>query len=91
MLTIIVNLFCLLLVVHYALYLLKIPANKWTELLRMVVEPVLALTRQLMARFLPQLTGNGIDWSPIVLFVTLRLVCVVLALLSKLPLVGWLF
>lgn len=91
MITLIIDIFCLLLIAHYVLYLLKVPANKWTELLRTVVEPVLDVTRGLMARFLPQLTGKGIDWAPIVLFVALRLVCVVLGLLSGIPLIGFLF
>lgn len=91
MITLIINIFCLLLIVNFVLYLLKIPANKWTELLRTVVDPVLDVTRGLMARYLPQLTGKGIDWAPIVLFVALRLVCVVLGLLSRIPLIGWLF
>ncbi|MBQ2952962.1 MAG: YggT family protein [Clostridia bacterium] len=91
MITAILSIFSLLLVVHYLLYLLRVPANKWTELLRSIVEPALNITRQLMQRFIPALTGKGIDWSPIVLYVVIRLVCVVLGLLSKLPLIGWLF
>ena len=91
MITLLIDIFCLLLLTHYILYLLKVPATKWTELLRTVIDPALKVTRQLMARFLPQLTGKGIDWAPVVLFVALRVVCWLLGLLSKVPLVGWLF
>ncbi|MBR3763591.1 MAG: YggT family protein [Clostridia bacterium] len=91
MITLLIDIFCLLLLIHYILYLLKVPANKWTELLRTVIDPALDVTRGLMKRFLPWLAGKGIDWAPIVLFVALRLVCIVLGLLGKLPLIGWLF
>lgn len=91
MISAILTIFSILLIVYYVLYLLRVPSNKWTELLRSVVDPVLGLTRQLMQKFLPALTGKGIDWSPVVLYVAIRLACFVLDLLSGLPLIGWIF
>ena len=91
MISAILTIFSILLIVYYVLYLLRVPSNKWTELLRSVVDPVLNLTRQLMQKFLPALTGKGIDWSPVVLYVAIRLACVVLGLLSGIPLIGWIF
>ena len=91
MISAILTIFSILLIVYYVLYLLRVPSNKWTELLRSVVDPVLNLTRQLMQKLLPALTGKGIDWSPVVLYVAIRLACVVLGLLSGLPLIGWIF
>lgn len=64
-------LYNLLVVAYVILSWVRIPANKWTELLRSVVEPGLALTRKLMDRFLPSLRKPGIDWSPVVLFVAI--------------------
>lgn len=91
MISAILWIFSALLVVYYVVYLLGVPSNKWTELLHAIVDPALDVTRQLMRRFLPDLTGKGIDWAPIVLFVAIRLVDIVLGLLSHLPLIGWLF
>lgn len=91
MITTLIAIFTLLLVLHYVLYLLRVPSNRWTELLRTVVEPALELTRSLMQKFLPQICGHGIDWSPFVLFIALHLIKMVCGLLSGLPLVGWLF
>ena len=59
---------------HPGITWIRIPANKWTELLRSVVEPALGVTRKLMERFLPFLCGKGMDWSPVVLFVALHLI-----------------
>lgn len=68
----------LLLVVHVILCWINIPANKWTELLRSIIEPGLMLARKLMDRFLPQLRKPGIDWSPLVLFVAIVLLRIIL-------------
>ena len=59
----------LLVLAYLVLEFVRIPANKWTELLRSAVEPALQVTRKLMDRFLPQLRKPGFDWSPVVLFV----------------------
>lgn len=91
MISLILSIFSLLLIVYYVLYLLQVPSNKWTELLHTIVDPVLNVTRELMRKYIPALTGKGIDWSPIVLFVAIRLVCFVLGFFGKLPLIGWLF
>ncbi|MGN0794329.1 MAG: YggT family protein [Aristaeellaceae bacterium] len=68
----------LLLIVHVILCWISIPANKWTELLRSIIEPGLMLARKLMDRFLPQLRKPGIDWSPLVLFVAIVLLRIIL-------------
>lgn len=91
MITAIISIFTLLLIVHYVIYLLRVPSNRWTELLGSVVEPVLDVTRGLIARFLPQLSGKGIDWSPLVLIIALHLIKMVAGLLNGLPFIGWLF
>lgn len=91
MITAIISIFTLLLIVHYVLYLLRVPSSRWTELLGAVVEPVLDVTRMLIGKFLPQLAGKGIDWSPFVLLIALHLLKMVAGLLNGLPFIGWLF
>lgn len=68
-----------LLVIAYVLITwVRIPANKWTELLRSLVEPALKVTRKAMKRFLPGLCKPGIDWSPAVLFVAIIVLRIVI-------------
>lgn len=87
----ILGLYRLVLVVYYVIYLLNVPANKWTELLHSLVDPALNVTRRLMSKYLPGLKSKGIDWSPVVLFLALVVLGWICGLLSNLPLVGWLF
>lgn len=68
------SLYNVLVLIYIALEFVRIPANKWTELLRSLVEPALQVTRKLMDRFLPQLRKPGIDWSPVVLFVAIVII-----------------
>ena len=53
--------------------LIRIPSNKWTELLNSIVEPALEVTRKLMERVVPALKKGGFDWSPVVLIVLLQI------------------
>lgn len=69
----------LLLVVHVIFCWVNIPANKWTELLRSIVEPGLNITRKVMDRVMPKLRKPGIDWSPAVLFVAVIVIRILLA------------
>lgn len=68
---ILLALYNLLVIAYVVITWVRIPANKWTELLRSVVEPALNMTRTAMKRFLPGLCKPGIDWSPVVLFVAI--------------------
>lgn len=70
-----------LVIAYVVLSWVRIPANKWTELLRSVVEPGLDIARKVMDRFLPSLRKPGIDWSPVVLFVGVVLLRII---------IGWL-
>lgn len=71
----------LMVVAYLVITLVRVPANKWTELLRSIVEPALELTRKLMDRYLPKLRNTETDWSPIVLLAVLALVRLVIDLL----------
>lgn len=58
----------LLIIAYCVLSFIKIPANKWTELLRSVIEPALLPIRKLLAQHLPR-SWQILDWSPAVLFI----------------------
>lgn len=81
MIRFVINIYSLLVIVHVVFALLNVPANRWTEMLRSVVEPALQVTRNLMKRFLPFLNGLGVDLSPVVLVVVLQLVSCLLTLI----------
>lgn len=63
----------LLIIVYCLISLLKTSANKWTELLRSIIEPLLTPIRKLVAQHLPQ-NWQIIDWSPVVLFILVNIV-----------------
>ena len=58
----------LLVLVHFILMLVKVPANKWTTLLSSIVEPALAPLRVLVNKYLPK-NWQIIDWSPVALLI----------------------
>lgn len=63
----------LLVIAYCVISLMKIPANKWTELLRSVIEPLLVPIRKLLAQYLPK-QWQVLDWSPVVLILLVTLV-----------------
>ena len=63
----------LLVIAYCVISLMGIAANKWTELLRSVVEPVLLPIRKLLAQHLPK-QWQILDWSPVVLIILVSLV-----------------
>ena len=57
----------LAIIAYFIIDLLHVPANKWTEMLRSIIEPVREPIRKLLARCLPaqwQIT----DWSLLAMF-----------------------
>lgn len=64
----IIDIFKLLVLVHFILTLVKVPENKWTTLLSSIVEPVLAPVRVLVNKYLPK-NWQVIDWSPVALLI----------------------
>ncbi len=70
---IVLDLYKLLVLVHFILVLAKAPANKWTSLLASVVEPVLAPVRKLVNKYLPK-NWQIIDWSPVALILLITIV-----------------
>jgi uncharacterized protein YggT (Ycf19 family) len=67
------NVYKLLVIAYCVISLMGISANKWTELLRSVVEPLLLPIRKLLAQYLPK-AWQIIDWSPVVLIILVSLV-----------------
>lgn len=63
----------LLIIAYCIISLLNIPANRWTELLRSVIEPLLIPIRKLLAQHLPK-QWQILDWSPAVLFLLVTIV-----------------
>ena len=63
----ILNIYKLLLIVYFVIGLIKLPSNKWTELLASITEPVLAPIRKLLTQHLPK-NWQICDWSPVALF-----------------------
>lgn len=81
MIRMLLSLYSLIVIAHAVVCWLRVPANKWTEMLRSVVEPALQVTRNLMKRFLPFLDGVAFDLSPVVLVIVLQLLRSVLTLI----------
>lgn len=63
----------LLIIVYCIISFMKITANKWTELLRSIIEPLLVPIRKLLAQYLPK-NWQIIDWSPAVLYILVTIV-----------------
>ncbi len=57
----------LAIIAYVIISLMRIPANRWTELLRTAVEPLLIPIRRILAQNLPE-KWQFIDWSPVALF-----------------------
>ena len=65
----VLGIYNLVVIAHLVITLLRVPSNKWTEMLRSIVEPALKLVRPLLDRFFPQEGRRGFDWSPVALVV----------------------
>lgn len=65
--------FELALIAYVLLSWIRPSANRWTELLRNVVEPVLKPVRRFLVAKLPR-QYQFIDWSPLVVFLALSLI-----------------
>ena len=67
------NVYKLAVIAYCVISLMGISANKWTELLRSIVEPLLMPIRKLLAQHLPT-AWQIVDWSPVVLILLVSLV-----------------
>lgn len=63
----------LAIVAYVIINLIRLPANKWTEMLRSIIEPLLDPLRKLIARYLPE-KWQILDWSPLALFLLVLVV-----------------
>ncbi|MBQ3156671.1 MAG: YggT family protein [Clostridia bacterium] len=69
----VLNIYKLLLLVHFVITLVKVPENKWTSLLSSITEPVLGPVRKLVNQYLPK-NWQICDWSPIALIIVITLI-----------------
>lgn len=54
LINLVLDIYKLLVLVHFILTLVKVPANKWTTLLASIVEPALVPFRKLLTKHLPK-------------------------------------
>ena len=74
------SLFSLLLLAYVILSWMKPAANRWTVWINRIVEPVISPVRKFLNERLPQQVRSlGIDWSPLVLWLLIRLLRSVLS------------
>ncbi len=74
------SLYELALMAYVILQWVNIPANRWTELLRRIIEPVLMPIRRLLMSKLPP-RFQMLDWSPMVLLLLIGLARRIVAML----------
>lgn len=67
------DLYKLALIAFVVLSYLRTPANRWTELLRRFIEPVLSPVRVWLHRLLPAQWTRWFDWSPVVLYLLISI------------------
>ena len=67
------NLFNILLLIYVLLSWIHPVQNKWTELVRSLVEPVLTPVRRFLQKNVPNLMGT-FDWSPVALWLLVSLI-----------------
>ena len=70
-------LFQLALIAYVIIAWLKPAANRWTELLNSVLEPVLAPVRKILVQKLPSKYQN-FDWSPVSVFLIVAIIRIIL-------------
>ena len=70
---VVLKLYKLLLFAHFIIGILKIPGNRWTNLIARFVEPVLPPVRRALNENLPQ-NWQVCDWSPIAVFLVITVV-----------------
>ena len=73
LINLVLDVYKLLVLVHFILTLVKVPANKWTTLLSSIVEPALVPFRKLLSKHLPK-NWQVCDWSPVALYLVITLI-----------------
>ena len=70
---IILNLFNILLLVYVLLSWINPVQNKWTGMVRNIVEPILTPVRRFLQKNVPNLMGT-FDWSPVAVWLLISLI-----------------
>ena len=73
LINLVLDIYKLLVIVHFILTLVKAPSNKWTTLLASIVEPALVPFRKLLSKHLPK-NWQICDWSPVALFIVITII-----------------
>ena len=73
LINLVLDVYKLLVLVHFILTLVKVPSNKWTTLLASIVEPALVPFRKLLTAKLPK-NWQVCDWSPVALYLVITLI-----------------
>ncbi len=73
LINLVLDVYKLLVIVHFILTLVKAPSNKWTTLLASIVEPALVPFRKLLTKHLPK-NWQIADWSPVALFIVITII-----------------
>lgn len=68
------DLYKLALIAYVVISWIHIPANRWTELLRRIIEPALGPVRVFMHRVLPANWMRTFDWSTLALYILISIV-----------------
>lgn len=70
---IVLGLYTLVLIAYIVINLIKPTANKWTELIRSLVEPVVAPIRKILVAKLPR-KYQVFDWAPVVAIIAIAVI-----------------
>ena len=73
LIVLVLKIYKLMLFAHFAIGLLKLPNNRWTNLIARFVEPVLPPVRRVLTEHLPR-NWQVCDWSPIAVFLVITIV-----------------
>ena len=69
----VLKIYKLMLLAYFVIGLMKLPNNKWTNLLASFVEPILPPVRRVRTEHLPRKWQVG-DWAPIAVFLVITIV-----------------
>ena len=70
---IVLGLYTLVLIAYIVINLIKPTANKWTELIRALAEPVVAPIRKILVAKLPR-KYQVFDWAPVVAIIAIAVI-----------------
>jgi len=73
LIVLVLKIYKLMLLAYFVIGLMKLPNNRWTNLIARFVEPVLPPVRRVLTEHLPR-NWQVCDWSPIAVFLVITIV-----------------